>query len=284
MPLTFEQLTRRTRHLLTGAGHYEDRIAELSLTALKDALVIQVDDATEFGKGVIEIGFEQMRVANIKDNRVISLYKFGRGYNGTEPAEHEAGSEVIYQPLFPNSVVKDTVNRVLRALYPSLYVVRTIDVTSEDDCVYLPDDAVGVISAFVNGIRSDNWRWEPDNHNRLLFRFVTDETPIRIVYAARPNELVKPDDDFTLTGFDERIADLIAVGAAAQLAPFMDMARVGHAGMEARANGDAKPAGYGLQVASKMKTDYQLRLDNEIMALHKEHPIRIHKERMGYGS
>lgn len=277
------QLVNQTKHLLYGAGAYEDRVAELTnpVGAFTD-YSITVDDASEFGKGIIEIGFEQMRVSGVS-NSTLTVFKFGRGYNGTVSSAHDPGSEVTYQPMLAAGTIKDTINRVINSLYPSLYAVKTDTLLIENGGVTLPSDAVGIIAVVRGGEREDNYRWEPDNLKRLTLRHGI-YGHVRIVYAVAPKQLQNPDDDFALTGLPDRLADIIAVGAAAELAPFLDMGRVAHTGMESRTDDQSRPAGYAVQVGSKMKADFQKRLENEMQILYKEHPIRVHRERLNYGS
>jgi hypothetical protein len=286
---TLGNLLAAVRHRLRGMDALSDQVAELTADITDTDLTLMLD-APASGAGIYEIGFEQMRARAIGSDGSVNLYTFGRGYNGTVAAAHTAGSEVTFNPLFPASTIAAEINGVLSEIYPTLYSVKSIDAIWAPGFT-LPEDCVRVIAIYraddsEEGWRPvDTWRFEPDVDKGLLLPYVPFDTTVRISYATRPGQFVLDDvaavdaDFADTTGLDSRVADLVALGVAYRLAPYIDLARSTAAGAEARADAQAKPIGQASTVARLLASEFAARLEQERMVLNREHTDRTHKER-----
>lgn len=293
---TLSQLISQTRTRLSG-GTYMEQVTELAADVSDTDTVLplaSVDDG--LSKGVFELGFEKVRVKSLEGSTA-TLFSFGRGYDGTTATSHAQGDMVTFNPLMPAAAVLAEINGVLTSLYPRLYGVVAWDTVLDPDTqeevpltysepFLLPDSAVGVVSVFVEFDGAwhpvKRWRWEPDGGKRLFVPASAGQG-VRVVYAVRPGLFSEQDpqggEDFALTTLlPDRCADLIALGVAARLAPMFDFARLPVAGAEHRADGQAKPAGQGASLARLLTTLFEARVEQEMAALHKEHPIRPHRE------
>ena len=103
---TFSRLVQRTRHRLSGFDGIMDASTELSDDITADATDVPVTDVQGFGRGVVEIDLEVVRIASTDEtSEVLHAPTFGRGYRGTIPTVHSAGAEVTFNPIFPASDV-----------------------------------------------------------------------------------------------------------------------------------------------------------------------------------
>lgn len=288
---TLGKLIADVRHRLSGVGIYTDAVSELVQGVSDTELVFKVDDATTGARrGVYEVGFEKIRVKAVDStNATLTCYGFGRGYDGTPATAHPAGSEVVHNPTFPASTVAGEVNGVLHELYPSLYAVRQFEAQYTLDGFTIPAEGVGVIAVYRQGhgaegwVRLDQWRFDRNAGNGLWLKHVLQGETVRVVYAARPGtfDLVAPDEDAdfaAVTGMDDRVADLVALGVAYRLAPFLDLARAASTPAEARADAQSKPAGQGATLSRLLLAEFTARVQQEQMVLHKENAIRTHRE------
>jgi hypothetical protein len=295
---TLEEIVSTTRHRLLGVGSYHDRSCEL-VQDLDEGSPQIVVDAIPGGKvgGIVEIGLEKIRIKSTDSaTNTMTAYAFGRGYDASLQYTHSRGSEVVLSPLVPAMTVAREVNSVLQSMYPRLYGVRSVDAvyahTAETPFV-LPSDAVDVIAVFTDELhgdgwrRVDKWRFEPDSGQGFVAAIPSGRN-VRVVYATRIGtfDLTDPnvvDADFaTVTGLEDRVSNLLSMGVAARLAPYYDFGKLGATGAEARVDGGGKGAGSGVNAANRFYQEFQTALDQETMVLQKEHPSRVHREKIGY--
>jgi len=298
---TFSRLVQRTRHRLAGFDGILDASTELSDDLTVDAVAVPVTDPQGFGRGVVEIDLEVVRIASADpESKILHAPTFGRGYRGTIPTTHGAGTEVVLNPLFPASDVADKINSVLRDIFPNVYAVKSVnfDVTSGFVSFALPVDTFGVIAvtARLAGSALDwrpvvRWEFDPNadtatHSTGRALHFPLGVPPgsvVRVTYAEAPglfDVTGVPTQDFeTVTGLPERCEELLEIGVASLLAPFVDMARSQVAGAEARAEGDAKKFGAANTVAQTLYSMYKTRVEAERALLAKQYPIRSHKVR-----
>lgn len=286
---TLRDVVGAVRHRLTGAGAITDQVTELAATLNATATTVPVVDATGLGPGVYEIGLEKIRVRTVDapGTRLI-LWTFGRGYGQTKAQTYPPGTEITAQPQWAASTVAAEVNGVLRELYPALYGVRTQEETYTSP-IRLPVDATGVVAAFIRDEhggawkRTDRWRYEPGADQGLVLPEARHGDLVRVQYAAAPKvfDLTNPavlDQDYaTVTGLPDRTADLMTLGVAYRLAPMIDLARLSQRGAEAKADQRDQNGGQGL--SRLLLAEFQNRLGQEQLALHRDFPIRLHNER-----
>lgn len=297
---TLSQLIERVKARLGGPTTGSSAVLQNAIG--ESDLLVSLDSVAGFSRGVAQIGLELVRVAEVDTAaRTLKIPAFGRGYQGTLPAAHEAGSEVLFNPTWRSSVIAEEINGVLTQIYPSIYGVRTFETTFPADRrrpVDIPAEATGVISVYVADPSLPNvWHLEP------RWGFFPDGTdpgedahlwvggnwrpawPVRVVYATAPGVFDLSDpaslaEDFEdVTGLPRRLEDLLALGVAARLAPFLEVSRLPNASAEAQANQQTKPPGHATSTARYFAQQFQARLEQEQRALHREHPIRIHRTR-----
>lgn len=294
---TLEEIISITRHRLLGVGSYHDRACELREELDEGSPQVVVDEIPG-GKagGIIEIGLEKIRIKRADSaTNTMTAYAFGRGYDGSLQTSHAAGSEVLFSPLVPAMTIAREVNAVLSSMYPMLYAVRTLDAvyTRTPEAPFtLPAEAIDVVAVFREEIggngwaRVDEWRFEPDSGQGFIAAIPSGRN-VRVVYATRIGlfDLTDPnvaDADFvSTTGLEERLASLLGMGVAARLAPYYDVGKLGSTGAEARVDGGGKAAGVGINIADRFYKEFQAALDQEAGVLHKQHPIRLHREKVG---
>ena len=295
MGVTLGQLLGQVRFALTGLGAVTDATATLAVAVDATATTVSLDDVSEFDRGVAEVDFELLRVAAVDpQNNLLTIPGYGRGYHGSIATAHTLGSEVTFNPMWPKWTVASAINEVVRGLYPDLYVVRSVTTTipSDGGPLTVPTTAVGVISVWLESwttpgtyVRENRWDYDPDSQDlgrTLRLGNGVVGQGVRVLYAERPgafdlNAVAPLTQDFaTVTGFNERLVDLIALGVANRLTPFIDVGRMPMAGAEARADASAKsndPYGYKAKIRV---AEFQARVQAEKDALVREHPVRLH--------
>lgn len=293
---TLGQIVEFVRHSLSGFDANKDAVVALSASVSASDLSLPIDDtaaASGVGRGIVEIDMEKIRVARVDTEQgALVVTPTGRGYRGTVAASHAAGAEVRINPAWAASTVAQEVNGVLREIYPRLYAVKEHETVFPSDlgAIDLPDEATGIIAVYIGDslnadqwIREDRWVYQPDSTKigRGLrvggARSIGDR--IRVVYAVQPGvfDLNGPlSQDFeTVTGLPERVSDLIRLGVATRMAPFIDVARLPFVSAEARADESRSPQG-GAAAGRLLYSMFQDRLEREVQVLHREHPIRLH--------
>lgn len=291
---TLGSLIEQVRHQMSGYDAAKDSVAALSAPLTNTGLTLSVDDANGASVGIAEVGLELLRVKSVEPTgNVVNLQTFGRGYRGTQATAHAAGTEVAFNPSWPASTVAQEINGVLSQIYPSVYGVGTYEGTINNDLTQsLPASTVGVISVWYQNPVDETWSriddWSFDSHGdtasgrlRLLSWYRTSDV-YRVVYAFRPrqfNLLGALTQDFAATtGLEDRLADLILLGVAARMAPFVDISRLPYASTSVREQGaEARPPGQGSTVTRLIYSMFQTRLEQEARVLAIEHPISRHK-------
>jgi len=298
---TLGRIIESARHALSGFDANRDAVSALSAELDNSATAISIDAAGGVGQGVVaarglaEIDFEIVRVRSVDTvNSELLLYPFGRGYRGTSAVVHSTGTEIRFNPGWPASTVAEHVNGVLREIYPRVYAVKSSETTFPVDrgAIEVPDAAAGVISVWVEDqqrigqwLREDRWTYQPDSTTigkglRVGGHYVPG-TGVRVVYAARPVLFdltgAVSQDFVTVTGLDERLVDLIEIGVAARMAPFIDVGKLPFLSASARTADETRGPGQSLSATRLLYSLFQQRIEQEQAVLAKEHPIKLHR-------
>lgn len=290
---TLGALIEQTRHALSGFDSQRESSAAVAYEVTTDATVIRVDDTRDAAGGIAEVDFEIMRVKDVDgQNSELVLYPFGRGYRGTSPAVHPVGTEVRFNPTWPASTVAREINGVLTEIYPAVYAIKSHETTVPVRAgIDVPTDAVGIINVYTEAatagewIPEHRWDWRPDGTSTgrglHLGGHRSVGTAVRVVYAVRPKQFnlagLLTQDFTTVTGLDARCADLVQLGVAARLAPYIDVAKLPFASAVARDAGDAKGPGSSATTVRLLTSLFRQRVEQESAVLAKEHPIRVHR-------
>lgn len=296
MTATLGELIEFTRHQLSGLDSSLDSVSALASPLSATATSIALADGSSAAAGLVEIDLEQVRVKSASTvDASLEAWPFGRGYRGTRAVAHAAGAEVRFGPEWPASTVARELNGVLHEIYPSVYAVREHITTAPPlgGALDVPADAVGVISVWVEDpsnpdqwVREDRWDYNPDSTTigrGLRIGGHRSAQRVRIVYATRPGTFdltgALAQDFTTVTGLDARVSDLLALGVARRLAPFLDVSRLPVISATAEASANGRPAGGGASATRLLHSLFLSRLEQEASVLSKEHPIRVHRVR-----
>lgn len=252
---TFDQLVLRVRRELKGFTLDQESVSELAAPMDSDDTSFTCDSGTvtNLSRGLVEIDDELILVKTYDSTSgVVSIMGLtnGRGAEGTTAASHSANALVVSNPAFPRRAIKDAINDSITALYPQLVVLATTDFDYNAAQVEYPlpaetRDIWYVVGRWVGPEKVSapmpNWRFNPKAYatdfptgkSIQLFDGVTPGQNIRIVYAKAPSTLSAGADDFaTVTGYADRVADLVVWDAAKRLLPGVLSARLQQTSVE----------------------------------------------------
>lgn len=283
---TFDQITDRVKRQLLGYTANQLSVSALAeaMTASDTEFIAEDDTVENLSRGLVEIDDELILVKRF-DPSAGSISVMGgingRGYNGTTAATHAVGALVTAAPPFPRHDIKQAINDAVLGLYPALVVFETTEITRVSTQLEyeLPADATDVWSLHGETVGPTkvwrplpNHRFNPDasptdfptGKSVQQLDFVTPGEKVRIVYTKAPVAMSGGADDFeTVTGYPERIEDLVSYGALMRLLPalapaYMQMQSV-ESGQRARLVNDSSPA-KAVQLYSAL---YETRLEDE---------------------
>jgi len=122
MATTLQNLIDDVSLDLSGFTYRQDRVTYLTQAATSGDLILYVASTDNIGKGVIEIENEMLWVDSYdRQANTITVAPFGRGYNSTTAAAHDANVKVIITPTFPQVAIKRAVNDTINAVYPKVF-------------------------------------------------------------------------------------------------------------------------------------------------------------------
>ena len=254
---TFDQLVSKVKAQLQGFALDQASVSELSAAiSSASATTFTCDTATvtNLSRGIVEIDDELILVKTYDaTSGVVTVMGLtnGRGYQNTTAATHAVNSLVTSSPAFPRARIKEAINDAITALYPQLVVFGTTDFTANAVQVEysLPSEARGVwyvvgrwtgpekVSAPMPNHRYNPKAYTvdfPTGKSVQLFDGVTPGQNIRVVYEKAPSTLVAGSDDFAaVTGYADRISDLVVWDACKRLLPSVLSARLQQQAVEA---------------------------------------------------
>lgn len=292
---TFTSLIDEVITSLQGFGTDNDATATLTSDVVSADQLLLVDSTDDVSRGLIEIDQEIIYVQSA-DQGVITVQPWGRGFKGTVAASHVAGSMVSVAPSWPRAVVAREVNNTVRAVYPSLFAVGTLELTSS------PTTWQYAISSTVDRVLSVEWRWTTELDGwmpvagwEMLTSANTTDFPsgkalliseplpagcrIHVVYAKSPTLMANPGDAFTTTGLPATCRDVIVYGTSARLLPWQDTARVPVESVSSDVQDATKPVGNAVALSKELRNLYASRLQDEMRSQMNRYPIRSHKVR-----
>jgi len=294
MPATFIDLANRVKQQLL--GYTKDQAALSYLMVAMDASdgTFQVDPetVTNLSRGLVEIDDELILVKKFDraSGTVTTLSgTFGRGAEGTTPADHVVGSLVTNDPRFPLVRVKEAINDTINGVYPDLWVFGEYEFpyNSARYEYPIPAEAEGVHKVVVNTIGPSgvwfpltSWRFNalasttagqvkpspaPTGKSIQLMRdFIVPGRNVRVTYTKKPSTLVGSSDLFeAVSGLPERCVDLIVYGACWRLLPAYEAARLQQQAIEATERAPLVLAGAASNAAQLYLSLYTKRLNEE---------------------
>lgn len=282
---TFDLLVRQVRQQLLGFSMNQESVSELSGSVLSTDTTFTCDAATvtNLSRGLVEIDDELILVKTYdSQSGVVSVMGLtnGRGYEGTTATTHAAHALVTSNPAFPKARIKEALNQAIRGLYPSLVVFSDTEITKlspqveyalpadVDDVWYVTGQLIGP-SKVAQPL--PNWRYNPKartanfptGKSLQVFDYVTSGQAVKVVYIKAPTQLSAGTDDFTLTGYPERMSDLVVYGACKRLLPALESARLQQQSVEATERAPLVPPASASKAASLYASLYAERLEEE---------------------
>lgn len=285
--VTLDSMIDDVINRLQGYGINGDQFTTLAADMSPTDTTVTVTDQGRLSQGLIEVGTELM-LASSASGVTATVPPWARGYRSTVAEAHTAGERVLMRPTYPRAVVGRSINETITAIYPTLYAVKQVELTSASlGWQYgLPADCERVIriEESLNGL--DNWgtidEWDIV-HGANPTTFPTGValslrraffTRIRVWYASRPVTFSALTDDWSVTGLPASTRDVIVLGTAVRLIPWLDTGRLPADSVETDALGNARQLGTALSVAGSLKKDYADALARERAALEIAYPLR----------
>lgn len=270
-----------------------DVVTSLAADLTDTAIDGQVADLSVVSAGVIEVGDELMWVRAVDaTSGTFSLLPKGRGWSGTTAVAHLSGDTVTVSPAFPRSRIKTAVNDAIQELWPTIFPLTTHQFVWNNTIKIgweVPADAEFIMAVRYRDYLG-NWQrikaWElersldPDDFASGRALRITQNLPagvtVEVVYGKQPAALVTESDAFTLTGFEDRISDLVILSVLARLLPMLDVNRLQVTHVPADELDQPRPLGSADAIAKSFRSQYQARLQQEQRVLNKRYPAPVH--------
>jgi hypothetical protein len=282
---------------LSGFTYRQDRVTYLTQAATSGALTLNVASTENIGKGIIEIDDEMILVdAYDRQSNILTIAPFGRGYNSTTAAAHDANAKVTITPTYPRAAIKRAVNDTVNAVYPKVFAIGSTPVSflASRTTYEVPAPAIQILSMAWQSVGPTKewlpirqWRWDPiayttsftSGRTVSIYDNVLPGRTINIVYAKLPTIMANLTDDFeATTGLPSSMRDVIIYGAAWRLSSYIDPARISITSAAADEFDAKRPYGTGTNVTKGLQALYQQRLE-ESLKQKIQYPTRVHYSR-----
>lgn len=292
---TFEQMVDEVLQHLAGYGMRNDSVTYLQSAITGTALSATLGSAESLGRGLIEIDDELLYVDSFdRTTGVVSFLPFGRGFRGTTATSHAANSMVTLNPVFPRSAVARALNDTILGIGDKLFAVgsSTFTYSPAQQTYALPNAAKRILGISYQSIGpSQEWRpvrrWRLDKMANVgafnsyksvtLISAVEPGRTVQVFYATDPSVLELPSDDFAdVTGLPESAKDVVIYGALYRLLSMVDAGLLNVRTAEVRESSQSLPYGSGSNTAKYVFALYSQRLEEEVLRLLDEYPIRPH--------
>lgn len=290
---TFSELVDEVLMHLSGYGMRNSALTHLTQAASSSATQLTVNSAESIGKGVIEIGDEQIWVDSAdRTTGVLAVPPYGRGFNRTTAASHSSGDMVTVNPQYSRQVVKKALNDTIRTCGLNGVGYHTFAYSPSVTTYSLPEEVDDVLSVSFQAIGPSqewvpvrNWRFDStanasalnSTKSLTLGSAVDIGATVQIAYSFDPEELDAATDDFeSVTGLDVKAQDVIILGAAYRLLSFIDPGRSQYVTPESDLQSGNVPAGSGTNVAKYVYALYQQRLAEEKQRFVSKYSKRVH--------
>lgn len=283
---TFAQLIARVKSELLGFALNQESISSLTVSMGASDTTFQAngETITDLSRGLVEID-DELILAQKWDQTSGTVTVLGgtagRGYMGTTAASHSNGALITSNPAFPRLRIKEAINSTITSLYPDLVVFGSTEITFNAVQVEysLPSDVTDVWYVVGQVIGPSkvaqplpNWRYNPKARTAnfatgksiQLFDSVVPGQAVKVVYAKTPTALSADSDDFAgVTGYEDRIHDLVIYGACKRLIPALEVARLQQQAVEATERAPLVPPSSATKAAQLYASLYAERLQEE---------------------
>jgi hypothetical protein len=297
---TFGEMVDETLGYLRSFVRDQELSTHLTSVVPHNAFRIEVADGTVVSRGRVEIGEELIWIDKVdKSTGIAEIPPYGRGMDGTNPAQHEPGTRVVNSPLYPRKMVKDTLNQAIRQIGATLYGVETVEVTAKsNDFKYeMPQETREILSVTMSdttGYASDVVHLRDytfDKQAPLLDGISTGKAlylydgwigypaRLKITFSRDPLPLYQPFQFFSETRLPDSASDLPVLAAAARLLAASDTYDIQTRSVEANTL-DSKVSSTAAQQQSKyLQALYMQRLEEEKLRLLNTYSNRTHYQR-----
>ncbi|TXS35073.1 hypothetical protein [Streptomyces sp. t39] len=253
---TLDQLVAQVKQNLMGFSLTQESMTRLMADMTAGDGTFQADGETidNLSAGIAEIDDELVLVQkwdSMSGTVTVLGGTAGRGYAATTAAAHTTGALITSAPAYPRARVKEAINRAIEALYPHLVVFGELNFpyVSAQLEYPVPADAMDIWYVTQRWVGPEkisgavgNWRFNPKAYatdfptgkSIQVFDSVTPGQNVRVIYTKRPTALSAGSDVFSdVTGYDDRIADLVVWDATKRLLPSAMGARLQQQAIEA---------------------------------------------------
>ena len=247
---------------------------------------IVVADAGVVSRGRIQVDDELIWIDKVeRSSNSLLVPPYGRGMDGTSPADHEVGKRVIVDPLYPRKFLKDTLNQTIRQIGAQLYGVEQLTLHATRDFKYpLPEYVRDVLTVMVsNGRRYDepvylrDWTFDKSAPLNLSQTgkalYLYDEwwwdvnQTVTITVSRDPMTLTSDFQPFSDTFLPKSAEDIPILGAAARLLATADSADIQTRAVEANTLDSKVSASAAQQQSKYLQALFMQRLDEERLRL-----------------
>lgn len=243
---------------------------------------------------VVELGHELVYVSNFDPVAgTTQCPPWFRQQNGS-PAnpDYPVNSVAVINPQWPYHIIAQHVCNGIANLYPTLFVPKTITLTSDTlkEKYLLPNDVDEVVTVKfeddVNPARPQRevGRWTLDtlaaDGNRYLHieQVYRSGLNVFVTYRAKPTiPATTSDVDFSTTGLPATAVDLPVMWATVQMLPSADAAKSQISSVEQSERNRFVQPGAANSASKRMQDIYALRLNEEKRKLQDRFPPRLHR-------
>lgn len=289
---TFEQLVDSTILYLSGFSSHQDQSTYLTQGIGDSDTTIEVNDPSALSRGLCEIDGELIQVDAVdRSSRTAVIPPYGRGFRGTTATGHVAGTQVVSSPQFPKHSVKQALNDSINSLYPDLYAAYDEFLTADPVTVNfkLTNQNVRNVLRVSGEAVGPSGEWMPIRRYELrpyiqggaeisIYDQPVPGQRIHVRLAGMPTPL-SDGDDFTVSGLPASAEDLVRLGAAYRLVPYLETPLVSGLSAAADLAANMRPIGAGERLGKYLLGLYRTRLEEERRQQQAENPIRAHYER-----
>jgi len=291
MTTTYGQLVDKVRYLLRSYTGQHEISTHLTADMTAEGLTATISDGNNVSTGLVEIGDELVWVDS-STGGVLTIPPYGRGYNSTTPVAHLTGVQVLTDPFFPRKAIADALVDTQRALYPTLFAVKTTEFlfTAGQTSYNLASDTDRVLSVswqmpggsgFWQPLR--RWRFDNDANTTSftsggslsVFDAVSPDRNVRVVYAGPFTELSSAAGTIETAGHESSHADLLTYGAAFRLVQFLEVSRLNISSTENQERSKFAAGGAASALTRQLIGLYDRRLEEERRRLLELHRMSI---------
>lgn len=303
---TLESMIDEVLINLAGYTYQQDRATYITEdvtdtpSTIASPTILQLASTDNIGKGTIEINEELIWLDSFdRVSNTATVPPWGRGYLGTQIAEHTAGAKVTITPTFPRYVIKKAINDTIAAFGATIFAVKTTSFTFNAAQTTYPFNNLNIhniLTIMWQDIGpSEEWfpirRWSWDSlastvafgagaQTVTIGDFVQPGRTVKVVYATDPEPFTSDSQDFaTQTGLPNSARDVAILGASYRLLTYLDPARAAQVSPQADETDSKRPFGASQSATKQLYALYVQRLNEETARQQAQYPIRVHYSR-----